>query len=109
MAMLAIVVMPPFSLFQSEFLILQAAFAGGHYLVAVLFILFGLGVFAGATLHVGNMILGPAGEHPAATWHPWRNTSMLALAAILVIIGFWLPAPLLALIRGAAGVVTGGS
>jgi hydrogenase-4 component F len=109
MAMLAIVGMPPFSLFQSEFLILQAAFLGGHYLVAVLFILFGLGVFAGATLHVGNMVLGRAEERPPAAWHPWHNTSMLALAAILVIIAFWLPAPLLDLIRGAAGIVTGRS
>ena len=108
MAMLAIVGMPPFSLFQSEFLILRAAFAGGHYLVTVLFILFGLGVFAGATLHVGNMVLGRAEEGPTSAWLPWRNASVLGLAAILVIIAFWLPAPLLDLIRGAARVVTGG-
>ena len=108
MAMLAIVGMPPFSLFQSEFLILRAAFAGGHYLVTVLFIFFGLGVFAGAVLHVGNMVLGRAEEEQTAAWHPWRNTSMLALAAILVVIAFWLPAPLLDLIRGAARVVAGG-
>jgi hypothetical protein len=33
---------------------------------------------------------------------------MLALAAVLVVIAFWLPAPLLELIRGAARVVAGG-
>jgi hydrogenase-4 component F len=107
MAMLAIVGMPPFSLFQSEFLILRAAFGSGHYLVTVLFILFGLGVFAGASLHVGNMVLGPAEDSPTTAWHPWRNISMITLAAILVIIGFWLPAPLFDLIQGAARVVTG--
>jgi hypothetical protein len=32
---------------------------------------------------------------------------VLALAAVLVVIGFWLPTPLLELIRGAARVVTG--
>jgi hydrogenase-4 component F len=46
MAMLAIVGMPPFSLFQSEFLIVRAAFAGGHYVATVLFILFGTGVIS---------------------------------------------------------------
>ena len=70
MAMLAIVGMPPFSLFQSEFLIVRAAFAGGHYLPSVLFILFGTGVFAGALLHVGGLVLGPAGRGAAAALAP---------------------------------------
>jgi len=108
MAMLAIVGMPPFSLFQSEFLIVRAAFDAGHYVPTVLFILFGTGIFAGALLHVGGLVLGQGGEQPAATVHPWRDLPILALAAILAVIGFWLPAPLLDLIRGAALVVTGG-
>jgi hypothetical protein len=39
---------------------------------------------------------------------PWRDFSMLGLAAVLVIVAFWLPGPLLELIQGAANVVTGG-
>jgi hydrogenase-4 component F len=108
MAMLAIVGMPPFSLFQSEFLILRAAFLSGHYLATALFVLFGTGIFAGALLHVGGLVLGEGGQQPPAPLHPWRDSSMLALAAILVVIAFWLPAPLLELIRGAARVVAGG-
>jgi len=107
MAMLAIIGMPPFSLFQSEFLIVRAAFDGGHLLTGVLFVLFGTGVFAGALLHVGGMILGPRGDTPVAPRRPWRDGSLLALAAMLVIIGFWVPAPLLELIREAAKVVRG--
>ena len=108
MAMLAIIGMPPFSLFQSEFLIVRAAFGAGHYLSTVLFVLFGTGVFAGALLHVGELVLGPGVEQPAAAaLRPWRDFSMLALAGILVILAFWLPSPLLDLIRGAARVVTG--
>ena len=107
MAILAIIGMPPFSLFQSEFLIVRAALAGGHSTASVLFILFGTGVFAGALIHVGSLVLGSPGDVPAAKWHPWRNTSMLALAAVLIVIGFWLPGPLLELIRGAASVVAG--
>ncbi len=108
MAMLAIIGMPPFSLFQSEFLIVRAAFDAGHYLPTALFILFGTGIFAGALLHVGGLVLGPAGDAPVAGPLPWREYSMLALAAVLVVIAFWLPEPLMAVIRGAADVVTGG-
>jgi hydrogenase-4 component F len=108
MATLAIVGMPPFSLFQSEFLIVRAAFAAGHYIPTALFILFGTGIFAGAALHVGAMVLGPASPEPVTPLAPWRDFSMLALAAVLVIIAFWLPGPLLELIRGAANVVSGG-
>ena len=107
MAMLAIIGMPPFALFQSEFLILRAAFNGGHLLTAVLFVLFSVGVFAGAILHVGGMILGPRGDTPVAEPRPWRNASLLAMAAALVVIGFWVPAPLFQLIGNAARVVNG--
>jgi hydrogenase-4 component F len=107
MAMLAIIGMPPFSLFQSEFLIVRAAFVGGHLLTGVLFVLFGTGVFAGALLHVGGMILGPAGDTPVAARRPWRDGSILALAAVLVVIAFWVPAPLFQLISNAARVVNG--
>ena len=107
MAILAIIGMPPFSLFQSEFLILRASLAGGHAVSSTLFIVFGTGVFAGALIHVGSLVLGPAHGEPAAAWHPWRNVPMLTLAAVLVIIAFWIPAPLMELVRGAARVVTG--
>jgi hydrogenase-4 component F len=107
MAMLAIVGMPPFSLFQSEFLIVRAAMVGGHILTGVLFVLFGTGVFAGALLHIGNLVLGPSGDAPVAPRRPWRNGSLLALASALVIIAFWVPAPLLELVRQAAHVVSG--
>jgi hydrogenase-4 component F len=107
MAALAVIGMPPFSVFQSEFLILRAALAGGHYLTSAMFVIFGTGIFAGALLRVGGLVLGPAEEGPTAGWHPWRQLSLLAVATILVVMGFWLPSPLLDLIRGAARVVTG--
>jgi len=107
MAMLAIIGMPPFSLFQSEFLIVRAAFDGGHILTGILFVLFGTGVFAGALLHVGGMILGPSGDTAAVARRPWRDGSLLVLATALVVIGFWVPAPLFDLIRSAARVVSG--
>jgi hypothetical protein len=53
------------------------------------------------------MILGPGGDTPVAARRPWRNGSLLALASALVIIGFWVPAPLFELISRAARVVSG--
>ena len=107
LAMLAIVGMPPFSLFQSEFLIVRAAMVGGHTLTGVLFVLFATGVFAGVLLHVGNLVLGPSGDAPVAPRRPWRDGSLLSLASALVVIAFWVPAPLLELVRQAARVVSG--
>ncbi len=86
---------------------MRAAFAAGHYVPTALFVLFGSAIFAGALLHVGGLVLGPKTEQPTVPLRPWRESSMLALAMVLVIIAFWLPAPLLELIRGAARVVTG--
>src|SRR5579864_177338 len=99
MATLAIVGTPPFSLFQSEFVILQAAFAGGHYLSAVLFVVFGVGIFAGAVMHVGGLVLGPAEAGTIARWYPWRDSAVLVSTAILVLMGFWLPGPVFHLIQ----------
>jgi len=109
MATLAIAGMPPFSLFQSEFLIVQAGLGGGHYLTAVLFVLCGAGIFAGALLRIGGLVLASGEGEPGVilSLRPWRDFSVIALAAVLLILAFWLPAPLLALIRGAARVVTG--
>jgi hydrogenase-4 component F len=105
-ATLAIVGTPPFSLFQSEFLIVRAAFGTGHFLTGALFILFGAAVFGGVALHVNGLVLGPSEETPAG-YYPWRDTSILVLVVILVVIGFWLPGSLLGLIRGAALVASG--
>jgi hydrogenase-4 component F len=106
-AMLAIVGMPPFSLFQSEFLILREAFVSGHILTGALFVLFSTGVFTGALMHVTGMVLGPGGDAAVAARRPWRDGSLLALASVLVVIGFWIPAPLFQLISNAARVVSG--
>src|ERR1017187_2815171 len=105
-ATLAIVGTPPFSLFQSEFLIVRAAFGTGHLWTGALFILFGAAVFGGVALHVNGLVLGST-EEARAAWYPWRDTSILVLLVVLIVIGFWLPAPLLELVRRAARVVSG--
>jgi hydrogenase-4 component F len=108
LAALAVAGMPPFSLFQSEFLIVKAAFDGGHILVAALFVIFGAVIFAGILLNIGELVLGESDEAPVLALRPWRDSSTLVLAGTLIVLAFWLPAPLFDLIRGAARVVAGG-
>jgi hypothetical protein len=74
--------------------------------VGALFVLFGLGVFTGVTLHVSGMLLGEA-EQDRAAWFPWRDTPIVVLAVLLIVIGFWLPGSLLELVQRAAVVVSG--
>ncbi|HWR52496.1 MAG TPA: proton-conducting transporter membrane subunit [Bryobacteraceae bacterium] len=107
MSTLAIVGAPPFSLFQSEFIIMQAGFWSGRILASVLFILFATAIFAGAMVHVGKLVLGPAGPGIRRSSNAWQDAPVLALGLILATIAFWTPSPVLDLIRGAARVVGG--
>ena len=60
-------------------------------------------------LHVGGLVLGPAGDAPrgrrAAVERLFRDVPSRPPSCCSA---FWLPAPLLDLIRGAARVVAGG-
>jgi hydrogenase-4 component F len=107
LATMAVAGMPPFSLFQSEFLIVKAALDGGFYLTTALFVLFGAGIFAGLLVRVGGLVLGAAGETPRADIDPWRHLPILVLAGMLVMLAFYLPPPLLALIGSASEVLWG--
>ena len=63
-------------------------------------------LFGGVALHVNGLVLGSS-EEARTPWYPWRDTSILVLIVVLIVIGFWLPAPLLELVRRAARVVSG--
>lgn len=106
MTTLAVTGSPPFSLFQSEFTILRAAFDGGHFVPAVLFVTFLVAIFTGFLVHISRLVLGPDPGVPNSENCAWKKYSLVGLACIVVVMGFWLPAPLYALIQGAARIVT---
>ena len=90
---LAVVGLPPFGLFISEFIILSAAFASGHYMIAVL-LLAALSVVFGALLHHFQLMLaGKAETLPAA--HPGLLPSEFAVMAVcaasLLVLGVRIP------------------
>ncbi len=109
MTTLAIIGLPPFSLFQSEFTILSAGLAGGHVAPAALFIGFGVAIFAGALLHIGKLVLGPSNGASPAGARPWRDSALVVLGVVILVMGFWLPGPLYQLIQAGARVLGGGS
>ena len=108
MTTLAVVGSPPFSLFQSEFTILRAGFDGGHYVPAVLFIIFLVMIFTGFLVHIARLVLGPDPGTPRAKTCVWKKYSLIGLGGIIVVLGFWLPSPLYDLVQSAARIVRGG-
>ena len=132
MAMLAVTSTPPFSMFQSEFTILRAGFTGGHIVPAALCVGFLAAIFAGFLVHFSGLVLGagPEADRSASgatesaqaegsvvrveqnesaqeTPCPWKTSSLIGLASIVVILAFWLPRPLFELIRNAARIASG--
>ena len=108
MVTLAVTGSPPFSLFQSEFTILRAGFSGGHFVLAIFFVSFLVLIFCGYLVHVANLVLGENPGNPRADMCVWKKYSVAGLAIVIVVMGFWIPAPLFRLIQSAVAVVVGG-
>ena len=108
MATLAVTGSPPFSFFQSEFTILRAAFGGGYFVPAIFFVSFLVLIFSGFLVHIANLVLG---EDPGLPWRDCaagRSTLSWVWLSVIVVMGFWIPAPLFGLIQGAVDIVVGG-
>jgi len=103
---------PPFGLFFSEMTILRAGFLGSHVTATSVFLAALIVLFCGFAYQVGRLVLGPPRD-PADRRVPLPERVDVALgttivAAILAVVSaFYLPAPLLALIRAATAVVWG--
>ncbi len=103
---LAIMGLPPFGLFISEFFILTAAFSAGRYLIAAL-VLISLSVVFGALLyHFQGMLAGDSETQPS---HPRLLASEFAVmgvcAASLLVLGIRVPGALTNLLHVALGVL----
>ena len=112
LAALMITGSPPFGLFFSEMTILRAGFLGTHRTATSVFLAALIVLFCGFAFQVGRLVLGPPRD-PADRRVPLperfdlgTRTAIFA-AAVAVVSAFYLPAPLLALVRGATVVVWG--
>jgi hydrogenase-4 component F len=109
MATLAVTGTPPFSIFQSEFTTLSAALAADRGWAAFLFLAGVVTIFAGFLVHMAKMNLGtPRHDNPPpAAECPWKIGAMMLVALAVIVLGFWLPAPLYELVQQAARILRG--
>jgi hydrogenase-4 component F len=103
---LAIVGLPPFSLFISEFAILSEAFTQARYLVVVLFLVMLSVVFGGFTYHLFGMLCGEPDRRPAnSILIPSEYTAMGIAALCLLLFGARIPYLFGLLLRDAVAVL----
>jgi hydrogenase-4 component F len=102
---LAVTGTPPFGLFQSEFMVLRAGFAGPYMGVAVLLAIFLVAIFCGFFYQISQIVLGPPRGVPREPICPWKTIPVIVLSILVIMTGFWLPAPLYQLIDGAARIL----
>jgi hydrogenase-4 component F len=102
---------PPFGLFFSEMIILRAGFLGPHVVVTAVFLAALVALFCGFAYQVGRLVLGPSRTAPDGSIDPERldlGLGTAIVAAILAIVSaFYLPAPMMTLLRAATRVVWG--
>ncbi len=110
MGFLAITGSPPFGAFLSEFTVLKAALDAGRGAVAAAYLAFLALIFVGMATAVLRMSQGaaPPEFHLGARTEPALSVaSPAALATIVLVLGVWVPPPLLRMLEEAARSVGG--
>jgi hydrogenase-4 component F len=101
---LALVGLPPFGLFVSEFLLIQAAIVGDKLWLAVVILLLLLTAFISLLSHLNRMLYGGVPEGVQAGEHRgWPILALVVPVAVLVVLGVALPAPISTLLRQSVG------
>jgi len=82
---LAIVGLPPFSLFTSEFAILSGAFTQSHFFVATVFLIVLSVVFGGFAYHFLRLLTGEPSRTPVSSKLIPSESSVMGIAALCLI------------------------
>jgi len=99
---------PPFSIFVSELYVLRAGLGGGHFVAVAVFLLMTVIIFGGLIHHAGRMAFGS----PSASAKAGRDAgstlgAMALLAAVMVLLGVFLPSGLERVLSRATEVILG--
>ena len=107
-SLLALIGVAPFSIFMSEYQLLRAAVDAGAWLALFLFLAASAVVFVAALRHLIDMAYGTPGTGTRVLPDSRLALPIVAVAAgLLVVLGVWMPVPLLGAIGRAATVVGG--
>jgi hydrogenase-4 component F len=104
----AIAGMPPFGLFVSELTILRGALNGGAYVTAILYLVFLAIAFAALSRVMIRMAYGEAPTTvPTTAEEPTSVIPPLCLLLCTLVLGLWIPQPLLDVLRDASAFLGG--
>ena len=84
---------------------MRAGFAGSKSGAAVLFVAFLVAIFCGFFYHIAQLVFGPPADAPRGDSSRWKTYPVIGLAAVVVLLGFWMPGPLYALVDQAARIL----
>ena len=105
----ALVGMPPFNIFLSEFLILSSGFQSGQFLAVSIVIIFLVVIFAVFLRHLIKMIFGsPAVEMKKDEMGKLAIIPMAILGTLVIVFGFYIPNQLQELVHNASVIINGG-
>ncbi len=103
---LAIIGMPPFNIFMSEFLILSSGFESENFIPSMLVILFLIIIFAGFGKHLLRMVFGsPIQTMKKEDLGILSIIPMLVLVSIIFVMGVYVPEPLQTLIEDSSQII----
>jgi hydrogenase-4 component F len=99
---------PPFSIFVSELIVVRAGIAGGRHLAVAVLLVMVVIIFAGLIHHVGQLVFGTA-EASAERGREGVTplAAMTLLAAVMLLLGVFVPPCLDRLLSAATGVAGG--
>jgi hydrogenase-4 component F len=108
LGLFAITGSPPFGLFVSEFTILRAAVGAGHLWIAAVMLLLLAVIFVGmATLLLGVALGEPDAREAPVRESGWLLVGPVTLAAMVLVLGVYLPGPLQTVLAHAAAALGG--
>lgn len=106
---LAIIGLPPFSIFMSEFFVLSSGFESNNYLASFIVILLLVTIFVGFSKHLLKMVFGnPKSAMEKSDLGKLSIIPMMILISIIFIMGIYVPEPLQTLLDDSTKIILTG-